>query len=70
LAQAHFRQSLNSVLRVREARSKPPVLPDTSGLLSLARYGAANLPKPALPEAEQELPKQEKGRRSRVPSAG
>jgi phospholipase C len=59
---------LTSVLRVREAQSKPPVLPDTSGPLTVARFGAANLPKPVFPEAEQSLPVQEKGRRNRVSS--
>ena len=58
---------LTSAFRFRGAGSKPPVLPDTSGPLVLARYGAANLPKPAIPGSGQEMPKQEKGRRNRVP---
>jgi phospholipase C len=58
---------LTSPFRFREARSKPPVLPDTGGHLSIARYAALNLPKPAFPEGAQQPPKQEKGSRSRVP---
>ncbi len=59
---------LTSALRFREASGKPPVLPDTSGPLVLARYGANNLPKPVFPSSEQQAPKQEKGRRNRVPA--
>jgi phospholipase C len=60
---------LTSVFRFGQPAKKPPALPDTSGPLSLAKYGAANLPKPDLPGGDQLLPKQEKGRRSRT-SAG
>lgn len=58
---------LTSAFRFREPNVKPPVLPDTSGMLSLAKYSAANLPKPEFPKGDQELPKQEKGQRNRVP---
>ena len=58
---------LTSAFRFNEANARPPVLPDTSGLLSLAKYSVANLPKPAFPGGNQELPKQEKGSRNRVP---
>ncbi len=45
---------------------RPPVMPSTSGLVSFARFGAASLPKPELPAAEQQMPKQEPGKRNRV----
>jgi phospholipase C len=57
---------LTSAFRFGEAGTKPPTLPDTSGPLSLARYGAGNLPKPTFPGNDQQPPKQEKGSRSRV----
>lgn len=58
---------LTSAFRFRDPQRMAPVLPDTSGTLSLARYGAANLPSPVLPGADQTLPKQEKGSRNRLP---
>ena len=57
---------LTSALRFRDANFKPPVLPDTTGVLSLAKYSAASLPKPAFPQAEQSMPKQEPGSKKRV----
>ena len=48
------------------ARTTPPVLPDTTGPLVLAKFLASTLPKPALPAADQQAPKQEKGTRKRV----
>jgi phospholipase C len=60
---------LTSAFRFRDTLGKAPVLPDTSGTLSLARYAAANLPNPALPGSEQAPPKQEKGSRNRTPVA-
>jgi phospholipase C len=54
---------LTSVFRFDEPKRKPPVLPDTTGYLSMARYGATNLPKPVLPGAHQEKPSQEAKRR-------
>jgi phospholipase C len=57
---------LTAAFRLREAQLKPPVLPDTSGSLNLAKYSAANLPKPVLPGNDQQFPEQEKGRRNRV----
>jgi phospholipase C len=61
--------NLTSAFRFRQTPLQPPVLPDTSGTLSFAKYGAANLPNPVLPGGEQTAPKQEKGKRNRV-SAG
>jgi phospholipase C len=57
---------LTSAFRFREAAFKPPVLPDTSGPLSLAKFGAANLPNPSFPGTAQTPPQQEKGKRNRV----
>jgi phospholipase C len=58
---------LTSAFRLKERQTKSPVLPDTSGPLTLAKYSAANLPAPALPAGSQESPAQEQGRRNRVP---
>lgn len=57
---------LTAALRLKEKPAGPPVLPDTAGTLSLARYGAANLPRPAFPNGRQDLPRQEKGHRNRL----
>src|SRR6185312_14816994 len=57
---------LTSAFRFGHAEKKPPVLPDTSGPLILAKYSSANLPKPAIPGADQQTPEQEKGRRNRI----
>jgi phospholipase C len=65
----HTFGNLTSAFRFREAHVEAPVLPDTSGTLSFARYAATNLPKPVLPGGEQTPPKQDKGKRNRV-SAG
>jgi len=54
---------LSSALRFPKSQANPPVLPDTSGPLVLAKYGAANLPKPVFPAADQSAPKQEPGRK-------
>ncbi len=60
---------LTSAFRFKEAkRLKPPVLPDTAGMLSDARYSAANLPKPVFP-TDQQMPKQEKGLRKKTGKA-
>ncbi len=59
---------LVSAFRFGGAKAKPPVLPDTSGPLTLARDEAAHLPKPALPGASQALPIQERGHRKHVPA--
>ncbi len=40
-----------------------PQLPDALNALNRARFEAAYLPKPVLPEAEQKPPTQEKGQR-------
>jgi phospholipase C len=68
---SHWRREtfgdLTSAFRFDENAAEPPVLPDTSGPLSRARYEAANLPKPTLPGSDQSPPAQEKGQRKRVP---
>jgi len=57
---------LTAAFRFGDIQRTPPVLPDTTGFLSLARYGAANLPDPAFPGSGQPMPEQEKGTRNRV----
>jgi phospholipase C len=54
---------LMAAFRFGEHPPGPPALPDTSGPLSLAKYGSRNLPSPDLPGAYQQPPKQENGRR-------
>jgi len=58
---------LTSAFRFHQKRAQPPVLPDTGGILSAAKYTASSLPSPALPAADQALPRQEQGRRNHVP---
>jgi len=59
---------LTSAFRFKDANAKAPVLPDTSGLLHMAKYAATNLPLPPIPGAEQAqvLPAVEKGMRRRT----
>ena len=57
---------LTSAFRFDRPAATPPVLPDTSGMLHLANYAAANLPLPSIPGAEQQMPVQERGERRRV----
>jgi phospholipase C len=61
---------LTSPFRFGHAERKPPVLPDTSGPLTLARYTSTHMPLPALPDRNQSLPAQEKGQRHRVGRKG
>ncbi len=61
---------LTQAFRFQDARAKPPVLPDTSGPLVLAKHQAANLPKLVLPGDDQQPPVQEKGNRNRIPRRG
>ena len=65
LAQARV-GDLTAAFRFGQPGTKPPSLPDTSGPLTLAKYGAAN-PQTQLPGADQQPPSQEKGRRHRTP---
>jgi phospholipase C len=64
----HAFGDLSSAFRFGDTDHKPPVLLDTSGPLSLAKFSAANLPKPTLPSGDQQPPKQEKGSRNRTKS--
>jgi len=57
---------MTSVFRFRQTEEKPPLLPDTSGPLSLARYTSDHLPKPVFPSADQQPPQQEEGSRRRI----
>jgi phospholipase C len=58
---------LTSAFRFNEPRAEPPLLPDTSGPLTLAKIEVEQLPKPILPASGQAPPVQEKGSRKRVP---
>lgn len=58
---------LTATLRFDEAKAGPVKLPETGSNLSRAKYESTNLPKPALPGADQKAPVQEKGARKRVP---
>ena len=60
---------LTSAFRFGEAAVRPPVLPDTGGMLQLAHYAAANLPAPPIPGVDQQGPIQEKGERKRTPGS-
>ena len=58
---------LTSAFRFREARPRPPRLPqDTAEQLEKAKEELATLPAPTLPGADQPFPRQEKGRRPQV----
>jgi phospholipase C len=54
---------LTSAFRFGDRVAAPPVLPDTHGPLTLARYEVATLPKPVLPTTGQTPPEQEPGKR-------
>ena len=57
---------LTAAFRFADPIGKPPLLPDTGGLLHHARYAAANLPPPAIPAGDQAPPVQERGERKRI----
>jgi phospholipase C len=58
---------LTSALRLKDRPAKPPVLPDTAGILNLAKYSTASLPKPVPPGSGQQSPRQENGSIKRLP---
>jgi phospholipase C len=58
--------NMTRALRFQSSPSVAPVMPDTSGLVTLAKFAADNLPKPTLPGRDQQAPVQEKGRRNRI----
>jgi phospholipase C len=60
---------LTSAFRFQHANLKPPILPDTTGHLRLAKYEVDNLPRPLFPGADQQQPKQETGSRKRIGKA-
>ena len=49
------------------SRAEPPVLPDTSGPLTVATYTSSQFPLPAFPGADQTPPFQPPGRKPHVP---
>ncbi|HZZ18675.1 MAG TPA: hypothetical protein VFE25_04865, partial [Opitutaceae bacterium] len=55
------------LFRFDEPAAAAPRLPSTGAPLSRALYEADNLPEPVLPGAQQVAPKQEPGRRNRLP---
>ncbi|HVY94353.1 MAG TPA: alkaline phosphatase family protein [Bryobacteraceae bacterium] len=57
---------LTAAFRFGGELAKPPVLADTQGPLVVARYGANTLPKPPIPEGDQQMPRQESGTRKRI----
>jgi phospholipase C len=57
---------LTSAFHFNTAQDRPPLLPDTSGMLRLAHYEAAELPEPVFPGKNQRFPQQERGTRKRV----
>ncbi|WP_254061895.1 alkaline phosphatase family protein [Granulicella sp. L60] len=57
---------LTSAFRFNHAAAQPPMLPDTTGELRLAKYAVNNLPAAELPVTDQQQPKQEKGTRRRI----
>ena len=57
---------LTSVFRFDQPKAKPPALPATDKMLSIARNAAATLPNPPIPGAAQQVPIQEKGERKRT----
>ncbi len=57
---------LTSAIRVGNSRKQPPTLPDTVAALRQAQYASSHLPKPVLPGASQQPPKQEDGQRKRT----
>jgi len=58
---------LTSAFRFDKPKSKSPRLPDTARIVESAHYEIAHYPAPALPGAEQSFPRQEKGKRKRLP---
>jgi phospholipase C len=47
-----------SVFRFGQPPAPPPILPDTSSALHLARYAATHLPPPTIPATDQKVPNQ------------
>ena len=59
-------RNLASAFHFGKQDGRQPALPDTNGALVAARYKAANLPKQILPDANQDMPVQESGKRKRI----
>ena len=58
---------LTSAFRFGQADFNPPPLPDTSGQYNLAQYEISQFPLPAWPTTDQQMPRQEPGRRPQIP---
>jgi phospholipase C len=63
----HAVGDLTSAFRFHTAPRPAPDLPGTGGAYNLAQYEAATLPLPTVPSGDQQMPRQEKGNRPRVP---
>ncbi len=61
---------LTAAFRFNDGAARPPVLPDTSGPLTLAQYEVSQFALPPFPGASQTPPVQQPGRRPRVPEPG
>ncbi|GHJ37031.1 alkaline phosphatase family protein [Streptomyces sp. TS71-3] len=58
---------LTSAFRFHEAAKPAPVLPGTTAQYDLAQYEVKELPKPTIPPADQQMPRQEPGKRPHTP---
>jgi phospholipase C len=59
--------NLTSAFRFGQPNLRPPALPDTSGQYNLSQYEIGQLPLPAIPTTNQQMPRQEPGRRPQIP---
>ena len=58
---------LTAAFRFGRADDRQPRLPDTIGMLDLAKYASKHLPAPTLPGTNQQMPRQETGTRRQTP---
>jgi phospholipase C len=58
---------LTSAFRFGQPEYNPPKLPDTNGQYNLSQYEINQYPLPTWPTTNQQMPRQEPGRRPSVP---
>ena len=58
---------LTSAFRLNKTNLTPPKLPDTNGEYNLSQYEISHFPLPTVPTTNQQMPKQEPGRRPSIP---
>jgi phospholipase C len=58
---------LTSAFRFGQPEHNPPKLPDTNGQYNLSQYEINQYPLPTWPTTNQQMPRQEPGRRPSVP---